>query len=66
MSFDNAEVRRFDFVVAADGIGSTTRGLVFGNDVSERPIGMEMTYLTVPRANTEYVRSTGGTGYLAL
>jgi len=53
VSFDNAEERRFDLVVAADGIGSATRGLVFGNDVSVRPIGMEMTYLTVPRTDTD-------------
>ena len=54
-------------MVAADGMGSTTRGLVFGGDVSVRPIGMEMTYLTIPRtdADTDWWRwynAPGGLG----
>jgi 2-polyprenyl-6-methoxyphenol hydroxylase-like FAD-dependent oxidoreductase len=53
VSFENGTDQRFDLVVAADGIGSSTRGLVFGDDVTVRPIGMEMTYLTIPRTDSD-------------
>jgi len=53
VSFENAAERRFDLVIAADGMGSSTRALAFDNDVSVRPVGMEMTYLTIPRTDTD-------------
>lgn len=53
VSFEHAAERSFDLVVAADGIRSSTRRIAFGDDVSVRPIGMEMTYLTVPRTETD-------------
>jgi len=49
VTFDSGNERRFDLVVAADGMRSSTRNLVFGADASIRPIGMEMTYLTIAR-----------------
>lgn len=53
VSFEKAAERRFDLVVAADGIRSSTRGLVFGKEVSIRPLGLETTYLTIPRTDTD-------------
>lgn len=41
--------RRFDLVVAADGIRSGTRGLVFGDDATIKPLGLYMAYFTIPR-----------------
>ena len=53
VSFHNAANRTFDLVVAADGMGSTTRDLILGEDDVVRPIGMEMTYLTIPRTDAD-------------
>ncbi len=50
--FESGARGSFDLVVAADGIGSSTRALVFGDAVVE-PIGMEMTYLTIPRTDSD-------------
>lgn len=49
VGFDNAPDERFDLVVAADGIGSSTRQLVFGNEADIRSLGLEITYATIPR-----------------
>jgi 2-polyprenyl-6-methoxyphenol hydroxylase-like FAD-dependent oxidoreductase len=53
---DDAEVtfarggkRRFDLVIVAEGLGSSTRTLIFGDDVAIRGLGLEMTYLTLDR-----------------
>ena len=67
VSFENAAETHYDLVIAADGMGSATRGLVFAGDASVRPIGMEMTYLTIPRtaADTDWWRwynAPGGLG----
>jgi 2-polyprenyl-6-methoxyphenol hydroxylase-like FAD-dependent oxidoreductase len=40
---------RFDLVIVAEGLGSSTRALVFGDDVAIRALGLEMTYLTLDR-----------------
>ncbi|GAA4665553.1 FAD-dependent monooxygenase [Frondihabitans cladoniiphilus] len=53
VSFENGPDRTFDLVIAADGIGSSTRRLVFGADGPSapviKPLGMDMTYLTLER-----------------
>ena len=49
VTFEHGAARRFDLVVAADGIGSTTRALMFGDEVRIRSLGLDMTYLTIPR-----------------
>jgi 2-polyprenyl-6-methoxyphenol hydroxylase-like FAD-dependent oxidoreductase len=52
VTFEHAPDERFDLVVAADGIRSSTRDFVFpGTRI--RPLGMEMTYLTVPRTGDD-------------
>lgn len=47
--FERAPEERFTLVVAADGIGSRTRGLVFGDEPQIRSLGLETTYGTIPR-----------------
>ena len=49
VSFENASEERFDLVVAADGIGSSTRRLVFGDEPEIRSLGLETSYATIPR-----------------
>ncbi|UFS59822.1 FAD-dependent monooxygenase [Subtercola endophyticus] len=53
VSFEHGDRREFDLVIAADGMRSSTRDLVFGDDASIRPLGMEMTYLTVTRTESD-------------
>lgn len=48
-SFEHAPDERFDLVVAADGIGSSTRRLVFGDEPTIRSLGLETSYATIPR-----------------
>ncbi|MET0766757.1 MAG: FAD-dependent monooxygenase [Aeromicrobium sp.] len=40
---------RFDLLVVAEGVGSHTRGLVFGDEPQERPLGMYCSYATIER-----------------
>lgn len=47
--FERAPEETFALVVAADGIGSRTRGLVFGEEPRIRSLGLETTYGTIPR-----------------
>ncbi len=53
VEFEHGPGRRFDAVVAADGIRSTTRSLAFGDEARIRPLGLEMTYLTIPRTASD-------------
>jgi 2-polyprenyl-6-methoxyphenol hydroxylase-like FAD-dependent oxidoreductase len=68
VEFESGSARQFDLVIAADGIRSSTRRLMFGGDgVAIRPIGMEMTYLTIPRTATDtpwwnWYNEAGGLG----
>ncbi len=40
---------RFDLLVVAEGVGSHTRGLVFGDEPQEKAIGMYCSYATIER-----------------
>ncbi|MGN7969782.1 FAD-dependent monooxygenase [Microbacterium sp. 22296] len=51
--FERAPEERFALVVAADGIGSRTRGLVFGDEPQIRSLGLETTYGTIPRTDAD-------------
>jgi 2-polyprenyl-6-methoxyphenol hydroxylase-like FAD-dependent oxidoreductase len=53
VTFGSGLERRFDLVVAADGMRSSTRSLAFGDSALVEPLGMEMTYLTIPRDATD-------------
>jgi len=45
--------RRFDLVLVAEGIGSSTRRIVFGDAVRRRPLNLYMGWFTVPGAATD-------------
>ncbi|WP_375383962.1 FAD-dependent monooxygenase [uncultured Microbacterium sp.] len=49
VDFEHAPAERFDLVVGADGIGSSTRRLVFGDEPVIRSLGLETSYATIPR-----------------
>lgn len=53
VSFARGESRDFDLVIAADGIRSTTRALVFGDEPQIRELGLYMAYFTIPRTSTD-------------
>jgi 2-polyprenyl-6-methoxyphenol hydroxylase-like FAD-dependent oxidoreductase len=44
---------RFDLVIVAEGVGSRTRGLVFGDEPQEKPLGMYVSYATIERAPSD-------------
>lgn len=47
------EERKFDLVVAADGMNSKTRGLVFDDANALKDLGQHMAYFTIPPADTD-------------
>ncbi|HEY0239716.1 MAG TPA: FAD-dependent monooxygenase [Friedmanniella sp.] len=53
VAFEHAPEELFDVVVAADGIGSTTRDLVFGDEVVIRSLNLQITWGTIPRADDD-------------
>lgn len=53
VGFEHGPDDRFDLVVAADGIGSSTRRLVFGDEPEIRSLGLETTYGTIPRTASD-------------
>lgn len=53
VAFEHAPDERFDLVVAADGIGSSTRDLVFGDEVEIRSLNLQITYGTIPRVDSD-------------
>jgi 2-polyprenyl-6-methoxyphenol hydroxylase-like FAD-dependent oxidoreductase len=53
VSFDQGDDRSFDLVVIADGMNSRTRRLVFGSAPTIRPLGLNTSYLTIPRTERD-------------
>jgi 2-polyprenyl-6-methoxyphenol hydroxylase-like FAD-dependent oxidoreductase len=53
VSFAQAAPRRFDLLVIAEGLGSRTRRLVFGDEPQIRSLGMYTAYGTIPRAEDD-------------
>lgn len=49
VNFKKAQHRTFDFVIAADGIRSTTRKLIFGDEPHIKYIGVYCSYLSIPQ-----------------
>lgn len=43
----------YDLVIGAEGIGSHTRNLVFGNRVKRRSLDLYTAYFTIPRGSTD-------------
>lgn len=46
--FEQGGEQVYDLVIVAEGIGSTTRNQVFGNEVQRRPLDLYTAYFTVP------------------
>ena len=53
VSFEHGPDEAFDLVIAADGIGSSTRDLVFGDEVEIRSLDLQITYGTIPRVASD-------------
>jgi 2-polyprenyl-6-methoxyphenol hydroxylase-like FAD-dependent oxidoreductase len=51
--FAKGQPRDFDLVIAADGIRSRTRTLVFGNEAEIRELGLYLAYFTIPRTASD-------------
>ncbi|OJH35796.1 FAD-dependent monooxygenase [Cystobacter ferrugineus] len=49
VGFLHGPEREFDLVIAADGIRSKTRELVFGDEARIRSLGLYIAYFTIPR-----------------
>ncbi|GLY02316.1 FAD-dependent monooxygenase [Actinoplanes sp. NBRC 101535] len=68
VTFAGGRQEGFDLVVAADGLRSSTRRLLLDPaDVAVRPLGMEMTYLTIARQDDDtdwwnWYNAPGGLG----
>lgn len=66
VTFEQGSEERFDLVVAADGIGSDTRRLVFGDEPAVTSLGLEATWATIARTDTDtdwwrWFNTPGGT-----
>lgn len=53
VSFAQGADEAFDLVIAADGIRSSPRELSFPGEAVTRSLGLEMTYLTIPRDDAD-------------
>lgn len=48
VGFAQGAEQAYDLVIVAEGIGSTTRNQVFGDEVTRRPLNLYTAYFTVP------------------
>lgn len=53
VTFEHGAARDVDLVIAADGISSSTRSLVFGDEVVIRSLGLYTGWFTVPRTDDD-------------
>lgn len=53
VGFENGTDGTFDCVIVAEGIGSATRRLVFGDAVKRRPFNLYTSYFTIPKGGTD-------------
>lgn len=53
VNFASGRKDTFDIVVSAEGIGSSTRDLAFGNRPHFKYLGLYTAYLTIPKKNTD-------------
>lgn len=53
VTFASGTEREVDLLVAADGLRSRTRDLVFGDAVRTPPLGLYTSYFTIPRAESD-------------
>jgi 2-polyprenyl-6-methoxyphenol hydroxylase-like FAD-dependent oxidoreductase len=67
VQFQSGKFSEFDLVVIAEGIGSATRNMVFGEEVKRRPFNLYTAYFTIPQAKTDgevarWYNAPGGLG----
>ena len=53
VTFNGDGQEQFDLLIAADGIGSSTRTIIFGNEPRLKYLGYQTSYLTIPRVMTD-------------
>jgi len=53
VTFASGKKELFDLVISAEGIGSSTRKLAFGNQPAFKYLGLYTAYLTIARASTD-------------
>ena len=53
VTFSSGKTEPFQFVIAADGVRSSTRRLVFGEEPVFKYLGLYTAYLTIPRQKTD-------------
>ncbi len=53
VTFQKAEKRHFDLVICADGIRSSTRALIFGDENVVQPLNLYIAYFTIPKAPSD-------------
>lgn len=51
VTFFGGTRERYDAVFAAEGVGSSTRKLLLGEDGARKPVGLYMGYFTIPRGH---------------
>ena len=64
VTFDNGDVEQFALVVCAEGMGSSTRAVVFGEETKLRYLGAYMAFFKVPRlpADDRWAHTVNGVG----
>lgn len=53
VTYNDGETDVFDLLIAADGVRSTTRTLIFGEEPEMKYIGLYNTWFTIPRVETD-------------
>lgn len=53
VTFAKGGTRTFDIVIIAEGVGSSTRALMFGNAARRIPLDLYMGYFTIPRGKND-------------
>jgi 2-polyprenyl-6-methoxyphenol hydroxylase-like FAD-dependent oxidoreductase len=65
VTFSGGQTERYDLVIVAEGVGSSTRGLVFLDENDPRWMDLTIAYFTIPRAADDdrmwrWYNATGG------
>ncbi|RYU93614.1 FAD-dependent monooxygenase [Emticicia agri] len=53
VTFASGKKDTFEYVIAADGVYSTTRQLIFGDEPEFKFLGLYISYMTIPREKTD-------------
>ena len=64
VTFNNGSTEKFDLVVSAEGVGSSTRRLVMEGDIRFRYLGVYASYFRIPRSpeDTDWAQIYNGKG----